>query len=367
MSGIELKNRMAMAPMTRSRADENYSVTDITVNYYSQRASAGLIVTEGTAPSPNGLGYARTPGIYSQIQIDAWKKVTESVHKNGGKIFLQLMHVGRIAHSLNTPDGARILAPSAVAAQGQMWTDKEAMKELPIPEEMTKEDLEITLQEFVQASKNAIMAGFDGVELHGANGYLLSQFLADNANQRTDEYGGSVENKIRFPLEVTKAVIEAIGKEKVGYRISPGSKFNDILIDEPQEIFSELVKGLSELGIAYLHINRPFYGFSPAGKEFDIVSEFRRLFKGTILLCGGISKDEAINLLNEEKIDIAVFGQKFLANPDLPERFMNNWELNTPNQSTFYSPGETGYTDYPTYKELVGNKMVKEWETKALS
>ncbi len=221
---LVLQNRMVMAPMTRSRATGNIP-NALMADYYAQRGTAGLIITEGASPSPNGLGYARIPGIFSQAQVEGWKATTEAVHKKGAKIFLQIMHSGRISHPLNMPAGARVIAPSAVAASGEMYTDAGGMKPFPVPEAMTLEDIKSTVAEYVQGAKNAVAAGFDGIELHGANGYLLEQFIRPNSNLRTDNYGGSIENRARFVLEVVNAVIAAIGREKVGIRLSPFGVF----------------------------------------------------------------------------------------------------------------------------------------------
>ena len=253
LGNIELKNRIVMAPMTRSRAINNVP-NELIAEYYGQRASAGLIITEGTSPSPNGLGYARIPGIFSVEQINAWKKVTSSVHENGGKIFVQLMHTGRVGHNLNLPFGARLLAPSAVAAPGEMWTDQEGMKSHPTPHAMTLEQIAEAKREFVQAAKNAMYAGFDGVELHSANGYLLEQFLSSNVNQRTDNYGGSLENRARFVLEVVREVSEAIGKEKTAIRLSPFAMYNDIQHENSEALFSYLAEELNKIGIVYVHV-----------------------------------------------------------------------------------------------------------------
>ena len=243
---VELKNRIVMAPMTRSRAIGNIP-NDLIATYYKQRADAGLIITEGTSPSPNGLGYSRIPGIFSTEQVDGWKKVTSAVHAKGGKIFVQLMHTGRISHQLNLPNGAKVLAPSAVKPAGQMWTDGEGMQDFPIPNEMSLTDLAQTKEEFVIASKNAIAAGFDGVELHGANGYLLEQFISPVSNQRTDNYGGSIEKRCRFVIEVAEEVIKAIGKDKVGIRFSPYGVASDMPhYPEIETTYAYLAKKIEE-------------------------------------------------------------------------------------------------------------------------
>jgi N-ethylmaleimide reductase len=340
--------------MTRSRAVNN-AVGELTATYYAQRASAGLIITEGTAPSADGLGYARTPGIYSPEQVEGWKKVTKAVHEKGSKIFLQIMHVGRVGHPLNMRAGASLQAPSAIAAQGDMWTDSQQMQPMPVPHAMSLADIKLTVQDYVQAAKNAVAAGFDGVELHGANGYLLNQFYANNANHRTDEYGGSLENMLRFPLEVTDAVIAAIGKDKVGYRVSPGNNFNDVVTDEPEALFSALAKALNDRGIVYLHIMNPFGVFTPADKSFEVVATLRSIFKGTLISTGKNTKEIAEKLISENKADLTGFGYLYLGNPDLVERLHHNQTLAMADQNTFYTPGEHGYTDYPTFKASASN------------
>lgn len=254
VGSIELKNRIVMSPMTRCRAIGNIP-GDLQATYYGQRAGAGLIVTEGTSPSPNGLGYARIPGIFSREQVEGWKKVTAAVHHNGGKIFVQLMHTGRISHPLNLPEGTRVLAPSAVKPAGQMWTDAQQMQDFPVPTAMTAEDMEQAKTEFVNASKNAIEAGFDGVELHGANGYLLEQFLSPFSNVRTDNYGGTIENRASFVIEVAAAVGDAIGKDKLGIRLSPYGVASDMPhYPEIDATYKYLAVKLNEIGIAYIHI-----------------------------------------------------------------------------------------------------------------
>src|SRR5688572_11888216 len=268
LGNTELKNRIVMAPMTRSRAINNMP-NDLIAEYYAQRASAGLIITEGTAPSPNGLGYARIPGIFSVEQINGWKKITSAVHEKGGKIFVQLMHTGRIGHNLNLPFGARLLAPSAIAAQGEMWTDQEGMKGNPTPHAMTPEQIAETKREFVQAAKNAMYAGFDGIELHAANGYLLEQFLSAHANQRKDNYGGSIENRSRFVLEVAREISNVIGKEKTAIRLSPFGIFNDIQHDHTSTdaLYGYLAEELNKIGVAYVHITDQSTGSKPDVNE----------------------------------------------------------------------------------------------------
>ncbi|TGK80673.1 alkene reductase [Leptospira montravelensis] len=346
LGNLTLKNKVVMAPMTRSRSIGNVP-GDLVATYYEQRAEAGLIITEGTSPSPNGLGYARIPGIFSEEQTKAWKKVTDKVHAKGSKIFVQLMHTGRIGHELNLPNGAKVLGPSAILAKGQMWTDADGMKDHPTPKEMSKEELNQTLEEFVNASKNAIKAGFDGVELHAANGYLLEQFLHPSSNQRTDEYGGSIENRIRFIIEVAKAVSTAIGKDKTAIRLSPYGAFNDLFpFPETHEEYSLLAEKLNEIGIVYVHLVDHSSMGAPT-VEPETVKNIRNAFKGTLILSGGYDLDRAEKDLTSGNADLVAFGKPFLGNPDLVTRFQKNIPLVSFDQTTLYTPGEKGYTDYP--------------------
>ncbi len=292
LGDIELKNRIVMSPMTRSRAIGNVP-NELMAEYYGQRASAGLIITEGTAPSPNGLGYSRIPGCFSKQQVEGWKKVTSAVHKQGGRIFIQLMHTGRISHTLNLPEGAQIIAPSAVKANGQMWTDSEQLQDFPIPKEMNDEDLLLTWTEYVAAAKNAIDAGFDGVELHGANGYLLEQFLSPISNIRTDKYGGSIENRCRFMLEVVTAVSETIGKGKTGVRLSPYGVASDMPhYPEIDKTYTYLAEELNKLGIVYLHlVDHSSMGAPEVPAEIKGI--IRTRFKNALILSGGYDKERA--------------------------------------------------------------------------
>lgn len=346
LGSLELQNHLVMSPMTRNRATDNIP-NELMVQYYTQRATAGLIVTEGVSPSPNGVGYPRMPGIYSQDQIKGWKDIADSVHANGGKIFAQVMHCGRIAHTLNLPDGARILAPSAIASAGEMYTDAEGMKPLPVPNEMTGEDIETTISEFTQAAENAVTAGFDGIELHSANGYLLEQFIRPNTNQRSDEYGGSIENRARFVLEVARAAMDAIGKDRVGIRLSPFGVFNDMpLYDEMAADYTYLAKQLNTLGLVYIHlVDHSHMGMPEV--PISIKETFRDCFKGSLILSGGYDAKRAEKDLADGKCDLIAVGRPFLANSDLVTRWKTNADVNEPDMSTFYTPGAKGYTDYP--------------------
>ena len=344
---LPLQNHLAMAPLTRSRATGNVP-NDLMADYYAQRAGMGLIITEGTSPSPNGLGYARIPGIFSPEQVAGWKKVTGAVHAKGAKIFVQLMHTGRIGHQLNLPKGGRIVAPSAIAAAGQMYTDAEGMKDHPVPEAMSEADIMMTTAEYVNAATNAVKAGFDGVELHGANGYLLEQFIRPNSNVRTDQYGGSIENRARFVLEVAEAVAAAIGKDKVGIRLSPYGVFNDMpLYPEMEADYTYLAGKLNALGLAYIHLVDHSAQGAPKVPD-SIKATFRSTFKQTLILSGGYDVARAEADLAAGRADLIAFGKPILANPDLVERWKAGAALNAPDMVTFYTPGAKGYTDYPT-------------------
>ena len=350
VGSLELKNRVVMAPMTRSRAIENVP-NELMAEYYKQRSGAGLIITEGTSPSPDGLGYARIPGIFNQIQIEGWKKTTSAVHKAGAKIFVQLMHTGRISHSLNMPEGSQIIAPSAVKASGQMWTDAKQLQDFPIPKAMTSDDLERTKNEYITAAKNAIEAGFDGVELHGANGYLLEQFLSPISNIRTDNYGGNIENRCRYVLEVVTAVAVAIGKGKTAIRLSPYGVASDMPIyPEINETYKYLSEKLNSLGIVYIHLVDHSAMGAPE-VPLEIKKLIRNTFLNTIILTGGYHLESAEAEIQSELCDLIGFGKSFINNPDLVKRFENDWPLSENlKMDLFYTADEKGYTDYPDYK-----------------
>jgi N-ethylmaleimide reductase len=348
---IELKNRVVMAPMTRSRAIGNVP-NELMAAYYGQRAGAGLIITEGVSPSPNGLGYARIPGAFSAEQTEAWKAIAAKVHAEGGRIFMQLMHTGRITHALNLPAGAKVLAPSAIRAAEKMWTDTQGMQDLPVPEAMTAEELQQTKQEYVQAAKNAVAAGFDGVELHGANGYLLEQFLSPFSNQRTDQYGGSVENRIRFIVEVAEEIVKAIGGDKLGIRVSPYGAFNDMpAYTEIDETYGNLAEALGKLGMVYIHIVDHSSMGAPAVPQ-SIKETIQKKFGHAIILSGGYDQQRAEADLEKGLGDLVAFGKPFINNPDLVTRFADQELLSAVlDMNTFYTPGEKGYTDYPALAE----------------
>ena len=347
VGSLALQNHLVMSPLTRSRAIGNIP-NELMAEYYSQRASLGLLIAEGTSPSPNGLGYARIPGMFSAEQVEGWKLVTKAVHAKGAKMFVQLMHCGRIAHPLNLPKGARVLAPSAVAAAGEMWTDAEQMKPLPVPHAMTEADIKQTINEFALGAKNAIAAGFDGVELHSANGYLLEQFIRPNSNQRTDGYGGTIEGRARFVLEVVDATIKAIGKEKVGIRISPYGVFNDMpLYPEMESDYNYLAKQLNERGLLYVHLVDHSSMGAPVIPE-SIRTMLRSQSSLHLIFSGGYDFKRAESDVVAGKADLIAVGKAILANPDLKKRWETGAALNPPDMNTFYTPGPQGYTDYPT-------------------
>lgn len=344
---LTLQNHLVMAPLTRSRALGNIP-NQLMAEYYAQRATAGLIITEGTSPSPNGLGYPRIPGVFSAAQVAGWKLVTEAVHARGAKIFLQLMHCGRVAHPLNLPEGARVLAPSAIACAGEMYTDAEGMQPIGVPHAMTAADIENAVAEFAHAATNAVEAGFDGVELHGANGYLLEQFFRPTSNRRTDDYGGSVEHRARFVLEVVDAAVAAIGRHRIGIRLSPFGVFNDMPIyDSMEEDYSFLAQQLEARGLAYLHLVDHSSMGAPAVPA-SMRSTLRSVVTGCLVLSGGYDAARAESDLAAGNADLIAVGRPFLANPDLVARWRTGAALNPPDMSTFYTPGPKGYTDYPT-------------------
>ena len=348
---VELRNRIVMAPMTRNRADASNVPTTLMAEYYGLRAAAGLIITEGTSPSPNGVGYPRIPGIYNAAQIAGWKNITNEVHAKGGHIFIQLMHGGRVGHPANLPEGAEMLAPSAVVAKGEIYTDKEGMQQQPAPRAMTTEEVKWTIQEYVQASKNAIEAGFDGVELHGANGYLIEQFINPVSNVRTDEYGGSIANRGRFLLEIAEQTAAAIGKDKVGVRFSPYGAFNDMpAYDQVDETYAYLAEELNKLEILYIHVLDHSSMGAPVVPQ-QVKDIIRNKFGNLIILCGGFDGSRAEQALENGAADLVAFGKPFVSNPDLVTRLELEAELNQTDFNTLYTPGPVGYTDYALLQE----------------
>lgn len=345
LGSLSLKNRIVMAPLTRSRAIGNLP-NALMEQYYRLRADAGLIITEGTSPSPNGLGYARIPGLFNEEQVAGWKRVTDGVHQAGGRIFVQLMHTGRVSHPANLPVGASIQAPSAVAVPGEMWTDADGMQPHPVPREMSEEDIARSIAEYAASAKLAMQAGFDGVELHGANGYLIDQFLNTASNQRQDRWGGKVENRIRFAVEVAKATVAAIGAERVGMRISPYGVFNAQVPDaEMDAVYLRLIDELNALGLLYIHVvDHSAMGAPEVSPELK--AKIRAAFNGQYILSGGYDAARAAADLEAQRGDLVAFGRPFISNPDLVAKLKSDQELVAPDFSTFYTPGEKGYTDY---------------------
>ena len=346
MGPLTLRNRIVMAPLTRSRAEDGNVPTPLAIEYYAQRASAGLIVTEATQVSAGAQGYVATPGVYTSAQVDRWKQVTEAVHRAGGTIFMQLWHVGRISHP-DFLEGELPVAPSAIAPRGVQTFTATGLKAIPTPRALEIDEIPAIVAQFRQAAYNARAAGFDGVEVHGANGYLLDQFLEDCTNKRDDDYGGPVENRARFLLETIDAVSDAFGPDRVGVRLSPGGTFNDMCDTDPQATWGYAVREIATRNLAYLHLIEPQ---PPKGEHPmpDLSARFfRPLHPGTLIVAGGYTLERANAVLQEGLADLVAFGQLFLANPDLPKRFEQKAPLNAPDPSTFYGGGAKGYTDYP--------------------
>jgi N-ethylmaleimide reductase len=345
LSSLLLKNRIVMAPLTRSRAIGNVP-NALMEHYYRLRADAGLIITEGTSPSPNGLGYPRIPGLFNEEQVQGWRRITDHVHEAGGKIFVQLMHTGRVSHPANLPDGASIVAPSAVAVPGETWTDATGMQPYPVPREMSEADIAQSIAEYAASARLAIQAGFDGVELHAANGYLIDQFLNTASNQRNDRWGGNIENRIRFAVEVAKATLGAIGADRVGMRISPYGVFNAQVPDpEMDALYLHLIDELNALGLLYIHVvDHSAMGAPEVSPELK--ARIRAAFKGMYILSGGYDVTRANADLDAQRGDLVAFGRPFISNPDLVAKLKSGQELVAPDFATFYTPGEKGYTDY---------------------
>lgn len=341
LGALELRNRIVMAPMTRSRADAEGVPTDIMVDYYSQRASAGLIISEGIAPSAQGLGYCRTPGIYNPAQIEAWRKVTDAVHAQGGSIVAQIMHVGRVSSALNKPQGARTVAPSAIQARGEIYTDQQGMQALDQPVALSTEEVACVIGEYGQATRNAYEAGFDGVELHCTSGYLPAQFLSSGSNKRDDQYGGSVANRARFVLEVLQAMSAVDGASRVGMRICPDNPFNDLRDENPGETFEYLLEEAKSLDLAYLHVIR-----FPKGRV-DNIALGQRYFGDRLIGNESYDFEEAGQAVQAGELAAVSFGRHFVGNPDLVERWQQGVELSGFDLATLYTPGAEGYTSYP--------------------
>ena len=343
---ITLASRIVMSPMTRNRAIGNVP-NELMATYYAQRASAGLIVTEGIAPCANGLGYARIPGLFTPEHVAGWRKVTDAVHAAGGHIFAQLMHTGRASHEKNLPAGARVVAPSATPLAQPIWVDPDGNLPASTPEAMSADDITSTRDEFVHSAQCAIDAGFDGVELHAANGYILDQFLNTASNHRSDVYGGRIENRARFVLEVAEAVAARIGADRVGIRVAPYGAFNDMVADEETDaLFTYLTGSLSKLGLVYLHVVDHSSMGAPEVKA-SLKADLRTRFKGTYILSGGYDRGRAEADLVENRGDLVSFARPFIANPKLPALLESGGELAQADFATFYTPGAQGYTDYP--------------------
>lgn len=349
-SELELSSRVVMAPLTRRRATRDHNPVDIMTTYYEQRAGAGLIIAEGTSPSPNGVGYSNMPGLYNQEQVEDWKKITKAVHSKGGKIVLQIMHTGRVSHSNNLPENAVVLGPSAITQKGETSTYDFEKQPYSIPKEMTTTEVKSTIDEYTKSAKLAILAGFDGIEIHSAHGYLPNQFLNQSSNARSDIYGGSQENRMRFLLEVLKGSIEAIGSEKVSLRISPFSYADS---EENQTelttLYIKLVEELNQLNLLYLHLS---HMGEPDPIKFKLWKKIRSIFSGTLMLCGDFTRDTAEKTIQNGDADLIAFGRDFIANPDLVDRFKNDWPLETRNRSYWYTQGAGGLIDYPKYNPL---------------
>lgn len=340
IGGVDLPNRLVMAPMTRSRADDATGVpTDLVATYYADRADAGLIIAEGVYPDAMGKGYVRTPGIETEAQVAAWKAVTDAVHARGGRIFLQLMHCGRISHPSLLPDNAQPVAPSAIRPAGQTWTAT-GQQDFVTPRELSIAEINDIVAAYGKSTRRALEAGFDGVELHGASGYLPEQFLSSGSNRREDAYGGSIENRARFILDVLRAMVAEAGADRVGIKISPEMNYNDVADATPQETFGYLVKQIDALNLAYLHV-------ALFGTQTDYHGILKPTFKGPYLMGGGLDQATAEAALSDKRADAVVFGTAFLANPDLVSRLQQGTALNAPDHSTYFSEGLQGYLDYP--------------------
>jgi len=357
----ELPNRLVMAPLTRNRASVGNIPNELNATYYGQRASAGLIISEATQISPQGLGYPMTPGIHSAEQVTGWQLVTNAVHEKGGRIFLQLWHVGRISHPSLQPDGALPVAPSAIRPEGMAATFS-GEQPFVTPRALEIDEIPGIIEQYRAAAKNALAAGFDGVEIHSANGYLLDQFLQDKTNQRTDIYGGAIENRARLLMEVTEAVTTIWGADRVGVRLSPSGAFNDISDSNPKALFTYVVNALNDFGLAYLHLVEPrvnadalknwaSYAGTPEPEEGLTCGYFRSIFRGIIISSGGYTRDLANSAIASAKADLIAFGRLYISNPDLAERFALNAPLNPYDRDRFYGGDEKGYTDYPTLNQ----------------
>lgn len=348
---LNIPNRFVMAPLTRQRAFDENSLSSMNALYYAQRSSAGLIVSEASPISAQGLGYANTPGIFTKKQIDGWKLVTRAVHQAGGKIFIQLWHVGRHSHPVLQQNGKLPVAPSAIAEKGHVTTPQGKL-EAVVPHALTITEIEHIIADYRQAALNSVEAGFDGVEIHGANGYLIDQFLNDSSNIREDQYGGIVENKARFALEVVKAVVEAIGNQRCGIRLSPSGMNFGVENKNPVQTFDYLIDKLNEFSLAYLHLIEPVqFNLEQFPQYLKVVTpHFRKIYRGTLITSAGYNFETAEKVIRDGNADLVAFGKDFIANPDLVARYEQDAPLNKWDMSTFYGGDEHGYTDYPFFK-----------------
>jgi N-ethylmaleimide reductase len=350
LGDYQLKNRVVMAPMTRDRADNpELAPTGLHAEYYAQRAGAGLIITEGSQISPQGVGYINTPGIHSAAQIAGWKRVTDAVHARGGRIFLQLWHVGAVSH----PDfhgGALPVSASAFNPGAKVFTPSFQQKDTVAARELSTAEVQQVVQDFAQGAKNAIAAGFDGVEIHGANGYLVQQFLRDSSNQRTDQYGGSIENRARFLFEVVEAVSKAVGAGKTGIRLSPTNTYNNPADSDSKALYDYVIGKLNDYHLAYLHLRDAAGPVSGNNQVADVTGHYRNIYKGTLITNTGYDRDKGNAAVASGRADLVAYGVPFISNPDLVERFAAEAELAKADSTTFYSPGPKGYTDYPALR-----------------
>jgi len=346
LGNISVPNRLAMAPLTRCRATHDNIPTEIMITYYAQRSSAGLLISEATAISPQGIGYMRIPGIWNQEQVKAWSKITDQVHQNGGHIFMQLWHVGRVSHSLMQAGNVLPVSASAIGIDAMINTP-EGHKKMEVPRALEATEIPAVVNDYVIAAKNAIAAGFDGVEIHGANSYLIDQFLHSSSNIRTDQYGGSIENRARFLFEIVEAVVDAIGNSKTAIRLSPSITKNDMDDPDPAGLFSYVIQKLNDYELAYLHLVE---SIAPLDQYPHMIKEvahfFRPVYKGPLISAGNYNYEKAEQALKENIADMIAFGRWFISNPNLPERFAKHIPLTEPDTSTFYSGGEKGYIDY---------------------
>jgi N-ethylmaleimide reductase len=355
-NGLSLNNRIVMAPMTRSRAFNNLP-NDLVAQYYCQRASAGLIISESIVPSPNGLGYPRIAGIFNKVQTEAWKLVTDAIHKSGGKIYAQLNHAGRVGSAVNFPGTGRIMGPGTTPAEMNVWSDKMGLVKANTPERMTIEDIKATINEYTAAAKNAINAGFDGIEIHSANGYLLEQFLNPNVNDRTDLYGGNIENRCRLIIEITEAIADTVGVDRLGIRFSPyNTQASMAHYESIKETYACLASNMQRIGLLYIHLIDTVARLEQTGDAIRIAIDecfdtIRHEYSGIIILNGGYTRERAIAAIASGSADLVSFGMPFISNPDLPYRLEKGLKLAEADRASFYSGKEKGFTDYAVYSQ----------------